>query len=594
MRTIFKKSAFFVEGGDSRALREAASVQPFYVPLKGGKPRKLYAGRGAKIIEESLTASRCTGYNDFMADEKSIAAEEDILESEWVNDLRDAICWENGLKWLSKAIVSDKDSGSKEDLKRQLEEHIRFALRSTAAGIREIGFFYCLAWKKMNYLEEYDGDDEAQALLFAALKKLYASHAFKRLSFKLFICPEWQDSLACVTALLSKRLAPPVAALLERLLADPCKLSRTLVAIEELLTVLGIAFEDLQGVFAGFWKKRALLIEEAFENDDYVLAHDRLAVFSKLGKNFSSTAEGYGLLLERHLERVPLYLLPAALSWMLTWNCQNCLDKAVKRIHETDGDFFAQILMVHYAHRELGLEETRRLIAFTFKAGEQASLGARELLCLCMERGGSAPLLGQAIREGLEDEARREETFSIFALLVEKMELRSSDIIAPRSEFLSNLWSSVAESDDPIRWHAVLETFERIVSAAADPFLESEFFLPLLRTCLLSPSIELTRLALNFVGDRARLLPVLKDWLAEPALQEELTADLKDEDMRLQIAALNRLLTMYGRIPVSSKYISECLQGFLHTLADSPADDELKRRMMRTSGRILQSVGAQK
>jgi hypothetical protein len=523
---------------------------------------------------------------------KSIKSIDDVIASDWVNDPSDGASWENGLKWISKAIVSDKDLDSKEDLKQQLEDHIRFALCSPISAVREVGFFYCLAWKRMDLLEDYDDEDDAKALLLAALKKLYDSHSFKRLSLNLFIFPSWRMSLSCVSALVSKRLAPPVVALLGKALAKPEKMLRTLGAIEELLVILGIAPDDVQELLSDFWKERAAFIQEAFEREDYALAHERLALFSTLGRNFSGFATDYCQLLERHLTHVPIYLLPTALSWMLVWKCQNCVNVAVKRLHETDRDLFTQTLILHFSRLNLGLEETRRLVDFAFKAGEQAQQGAHELLFLCMDKGAPSPLLGQAIRAGLEDKARRNETYSVFSLLVERMEVRSTDILGPRSEYLSKLWTSVEGSTDCARWQEVLETFEQIVATATDPFLESEFFLPLLHDCFLSPTIELTRFALNFAGKREGLISALKEWLAEPNLQEELIAGLKDKDARQQIHTLNRLLTMYGHLPVPSEYLSKGLREFEQDLAASSADEEFKQRMLRTSRRILKSVTA--
>ena len=525
-----------------------------------------------------------------MAKNKSIRTIDDVIASDWVNDPGDGASWENGLKWISKSIVSDKDLESKEDLKRQLEEHLRFALCSPIAAVREAGFFYCLAWKKLDYLEDYDDEEDGKELLLASLKKLYSTHSFKRLSLHLFIFPSWKDTLLSVSALLTKRLAPPVAASLESALANPEKMPRTLGALEELITVLGIAPDEANDLLFNFWMKRATFVEDAFSLEDYVLAHERLTIFSSLGRNFSGFASDYCQLLARHLARVPSYLLPAAISWMLIWKCRGCVDMAVKRIYESERDLFAHSLMSHYSRLELGLEETRCLVDFAFNAGEQPQQGAHELLLLCMDESAPAPLLGQAIRAGLEDREQRDKVFSVFALLVERMEVRSTDILSPRSAYLSNLWDSVEGSDDCARWQEVLETFEHIVSAATDPFLESEFFFPLLHACFSSPSIELTRLALDFAEGREGLLSLMEGWLTEPDLQEELVAGLKDKDTHKQIHSLNRLLTMYGHVPVASEYLSKSLQEFQRDISASSADEALKQRMIRTSKRIMQSV----
>jgi len=512
--------------------------------------------------------------------------------SSWVNDLGDPASWGNGIKWLSKAIVSDSDADWKNELRRQLDDHIRAALASPLAAIREVGFFYCLAWKKMDFLAAYSGGD-AEGLLLDALTKLYDSHAFTGLSMKLFIRPDWGESVACVSALLSKRLAPPVTAALENSLADPDEAPKTLVAIEELVRLLRVPIDQVRALLVGYWERVAALIQDAFAREDYALVHTHLAALSPLGGLFGDFSYEYCRFLERSIASAELSLLPDALSWAVVWECRACLDKGLERLLGADRGVFAEFLVRHYARFGLGLPDARRLVDFAFKAGGLApGEGARELLFLCMDGGAASPLLGQAIAAGLEEEGLLDETLSLYALLVEKLEIRSGDILAPRARYLAGLWDAAEGSADPARWREALGIFEHIAAVTGDAFLESEFFLPLLRACLFSPSRDLMRTAIAFIADRKRLVSYVNGWLSEPELQRELTAGIKSKDALSQIRALNRLLEFFWHFPAPSAYIYRCVEDFEGELIASSAEEKLKQRMLRTSGRILRSVSA--
>jgi len=488
---------------------------------------------------------------------------------------------------FSRAILANTDPELKIEYKQQLDEHIRFALDSADVKIRGLGFFYCLAWKKIDFLRSYDQSD-AQEILRHALIKLYANYKFKYLDFGLFISADWEESLAAVSALFEKRLSASVLAAIGSFASE----MDALYTIEELVCILGVPHSEADSLLSNFWRARSVYIRDAFARGDYAAAHDELKILSAFRKIFGDFTEEFGELLHQHIEHAGYAYMADALSWMLSWSCLNCLGAGIECIMINGSELLVQVLRRRYAVLQAG--DAWRLVGFAFGSGIEARAGMRELLLLCMDDNARAPYLKMAIRECLKNPKRRPDVYAIFILLTDTLQVTSSDIYAARAEYLAQLWDSVAGDVSIAYLRAVLEIAEQLVVISGDPFIESEFFLPLLRTYLFSPSIPRSRLALHFVHERKKLIPIFKMWLTEPELQNMFVTELQSADPRAQIHCLNRIRAIYCRIPVASPYLSGHIEKFEQKISDSQLAEPLKKRMLRISKRIAESISAAK
>ena len=103
-----------------------------------------------------------------------------LAEYGWVSDESSLVSWENGMKWLSKAIVSDNNEMDKQELKHVLEEHLRAGFVHPANSIRQVAVFYSLCWKRMDLIDEFwnkIGTGDLLRYLNDALSRMYSNYS---------------------------------------------------------------------------------------------------------------------------------------------------------------------------------------------------------------------------------------------------------------------------------------------------------------------------------------------------------------------------------------------------------------------------------
>ncbi|MDR2734218.1 MAG: hypothetical protein LBC99_06160 [Spirochaetota bacterium] len=525
--------------------------------------------------------------------------------SVWVSDLEDSKSWETGFMGFSRAILANNDPGLKSEYKQQLNEHIRFALDSPSSAIREFGFFYCLAWKKIDLLRSYNRND-AQDILLRALVRLYANYEFKYLDFRLFIFASWEESIAAVSALFEKCLSAAVLDSIAKRFASDLDMLHT---INELVCILGVPHSEADALLSGSWQARSARIREAFAREDYASAHDELKILSVFRKIFCDFTEEFGVFLQCHIEYAGYAYMADALSWMLSWSCHNCLQAGIECIMKNGNELMVKVLLRRYAALDekhpaltkdgqkrgaavLQTDTAWRLVSFALGSGIEPREGMRELLLLCMDANSRVPYLKLAIRECMKNPKRRPEVYAVFMLLVDTLSITSSDIFDARAEYITQLWDSVSGEASIAHLRNVLDIAEQLVLISGDPFIESEFFLPLLRTYLFSTSVPRSRLALRFANERKRLIPIFKMWLTEPELQNMFVRELESADPQAQIQCLNRIRAIYCRLPTASAYLADRLRKFEQDISASALTEPLKRRILRISRRIAVSVSA--
>lgn len=507
----------------------------------------------------------------------------DISADGWVADLDDPVCWENGMKWLSKAIVSDNDPFDKKELKAQLEQHITVALCSQRQEIRQTGFFYSLAWKRLEQIAGYEGADR-QALLRAALERLYEKHDFHYFSLRLLVRNDWADTLISIAALLQKKIAAHERVQFAAGLAsgDEILVARTLRSIDECVHVLGIPVAEFETILAEFWRRRQILTGDLIAIGDIRRSRQYFALIEPVRELLQATGADHGRLLTSYLDMARGEDFFAGFRWCLRWGCREGVEKALAKVWPGDGRIVARLVRLHADSSLLDQGRCEELLALAGGVRD----AVREILELCMDPAAPAPILASAIRAGFADHQRRETVFVLTGALIEGMRLGSQDIISARAHFLTTVWDSVEGSADAGLWEETLGLLYRLVEVSGDALLEGEFFLPLLRECLLSDLVGISRIATGFIRRREDLRRVVQSWLSEPQLQSELVAGLSSLRVQDQVCALNRLMTLYCRYPVSSAYLSKRIGRYIEQLGKSDVRGDLRLKMKNAAVRI--------
>lgn len=511
----------------------------------------------------------------------------DIFVDDWVDTPDDPSSWENGLRGLSRAIVSGINPLEKEELKTQLDQYITAALSSTNTTIRQTGFFYSLAWKRFELISVYEGTDR-ESLLQGALERLYEKYEFHYFSLKQLVRDDWPGSVSSVARLLQKKLADHERVRFAEGLAsaDEAVVDRTLHSIDECVRVLGIPVAEFTSVLSGFWKKSMLL------TGDLIAAREikRSQKFFLLIESVRELLQVFGVnptpLLLSYLDIARDEDLFFGFRCCLCWRCRAGVDKALAKTWPLNRSTIARLIQLHLDSPLLDQRRCEEILALA-GTDKEAVL---EILDLCMDPAAPAPLLASAIEAGLADQTRCVAVFVLTGAMIEGMQLECEDIILTRTRFLARLWSSVEGSVAVELRKETLELLYRLVEASGDSLLEGEFFLPLLRDCLLSEKSEVHRIALGLVQRSDDLKRVVQSWLSEPQLQNDLAAGLLSAQLQDQVRSLNRLLALYCRYPVSSMYLSKHIGRYLEQLEKSALAAGLRLKMKNAAIRIKACV----
>lgn len=514
----------------------------------------------------------------------------DIATAGWVVDPDDAVCWENGMKWLSKAIVSDNDPFDKQELKGQLDRHIAVALGAAAPAIRQTGIFYCLAWKKLGLLAGgVTGDYLAE--LRGGLARLYDNHVFVHVSFDVLVKGGRDEALAAVAALIAKKIPPVLFAELEEQLAasDDSVVGRALHVIEELVRVLNIPTEEISGLLREFWRKRQIEVGNYLAVGDQRRCRHYFALVEPARELLLAVGADHDRLLEDFAAMATGEDVFAGLRWIMRWRCRAALPVVVGKLWPGGRTVLVRVLRAHVDDPRLDRETCGELFDLAGRGGAPAVV---ELLTLFIDGNAPAPVFGGVLRDGLLDPQERERVFFLLGLMIECGSLMSTDIVAVRAGFLGRLWDSVQGSADAVLWADVLALLERLVAASGDVLLDGEFFQPLLRESLVSPLSAVSGVAAAVVARRPDLGRIVNDWLCSLQLQNELLEGLISVEIRTQIAALNRLVAIYCRYPVRSQYLSKRLGEYRDRVKTARLDEELRRKMLRAIDGILRRTEA--
>ncbi len=515
--------------------------------------------------------------------DEEIAQSIDVAADGWVADCADPVCWENGMKWLSKAIVSDNDPFDKKELKIQLERHISIALCSPKKEIRQTGFFYVLAWKRLDLIAGY-GQGDGQALLRSALERLYEKHDFHYFSLKLLVRNDWAGSLASVAALLQKKIGEhekkAYAAGLQS--GDEILVARTLRTIDECVHVLGIPVVEFETLLVDFWRKRQVVTGDLIAIGDIRRSRQYFAMVEPVRELLQAVGADHSRILSSYLDLAKGEDFFAGLRWCLRWGCRDGMAKALDKIWPEHLGLVARLVRVHIESPAL---DQKRCEALVNLAGRNRE-GVRELLELCMDPSASAPNLASAIEEGLCVSERRIDVFVLTGAMVEGMRVKSPEIISVRARFLSKIWDMVEGSEDVDIWDGALQILYELVDASRDTLIDGEFFLPLLREALFSESLTISRMANGYLKKRPDLKKVVLSWLSEPQLQTELASGLSSLRLQDQVKTLNRLVTLYCRYPVPSAYLSKRVARYVEHLEKTRIEGGLKEKMRHAAERI--------
>lgn len=527
----------------------------------------------------------------------------------WVSNPDDLVSWENGLKWLSKAIVSDNDQADKEELKQVLDLHLEASFSHAKPSIRGVAVFYALCWRKFPMLVSFwDRSDvrEMRRLLNDGLSKMYSNYPTMELDFNLFLDRDRETCFRMVRLLVEQKLPDPLV--LRRI--QPGLFSgnshaeaAALLLISELVLLLGMSAEAFRPLLEPFFNKGCHEFHEAVTREDWVWGLDFLQMIEPVRRIII----GYGF--HDHLHRsfrgfffcAPTPFFRETFVALIRWGFLDMLRDYIKQAR--DESIVPLLAEVSARYLEPGVRGAvgryHSLYYSLFAAGWEVLYDFFEAL---EKVPGAGQFLCGHFRSGLLDSdplkmysADPEWLFTISAnlqLVLRVLPAPPEALKEIRFRFLESIWKTVIPSRRPRIWRDALALMHTLCHKTGDPLIQSEFFLPLLKEGIFSASVVAARVCIRYAVQDRQLRKLLEEWAEGRFVQEDLLQGLAAHDLATRILACTRITRLYLRLDIRSSLLGKKLRDMRDQyLAKEPSVPYLPTGADRLLVRVIARVG---
>jgi len=502
----------------------------------------------------------------------------DLLEYGWVSKKDNPLSWENGMKWLSRAIVSDNDETDKQELKRILEVHLRAGYAHPRSVIRQLVVFYSLCWKRIDLLSEHWealGAKEMLHYLNEALSRMYSNYPTLETSFSIFLDQSPEICLQSISSLIvEKRVEVRVLERIQKglLSSSAGSAERSVRIIQELVELLDMDRELFRPLLEPFFVRRCAEFQAAVSQKDWHWCSH----FLKLMEPVRKILLAYGLGEELHRSLRGFFFCTPAGSFqetfihLLRWKFPKILRDYIQQTRDPAATGLLASVAVSYLELDASLVPSyTALFDLLIENGWEKLYAYFRLL----ESGEqSSPVLEEYLEQRLfaADPVTlyRRDQDSLYSLY-RGMALILGDLPNPppaikqlKQRFLKSIWDTVVTSSRHTVWREALAMLQEMTVNCRDPFIEGEFFLPLMKEGLFSASSMISREVITFAAEKPNLKSVLLDWAGDEFVQQDLMDKLRCETRSVRIASLNKLASIYLRLNLRCPFLSQKLAEF--------------------------------
>lgn len=509
----------------------------------------------------------------------------DIASYGWVSNPDDVVSWENGLKWLSKAIVSDNDQQDKLELKSQLDAHLEAAFRHAETQIREASIFYCLAWKKFDLLELFlkeSNSRQTNPMLVSCLARIFSNYELTAVDFERFVLRDRQQTMDVLRDLLvNKQLHPLVrTGYLEELHSrNEQRMAQAVRALAEIHFRMGVdgAFlkQPLQRMIQGYLSR----FDQAMDSGDFAWCIAFLDMVDPLRSFIDGDAWGLADRFRRLLFQSPPSLREDAFSHMLRWRQGKILkDFCTQGCDGNLPHLMTVALHGYFEKADFSRPDAERLVQFV--SGKDSAVIC-ELVDLVLDHEAEVPRMQEQFRRALHGDERTAvlNAFYLGTKLDNLLGIKHHGLSRLRQEFLNSLWQETVVSHDHNVWRRTFGLLLEMEWICFDTFIEEEFLLPLLREGLFSFSSLVTKEVILLSREYEVLQTLVRQWAANGANQRDLSEGLFEPNLKQQIRHLNRLVSIYYRVNIKSTYLTKRVREFWDMVQGQSMLPDLKHKI---------------
>lgn len=498
----------------------------------------------------------------------------DIESYGWVNKKSDIVSWENGLKWISKAIVADKNPQDKLELKSILDVHLNKAFSSNQTRIKEIAVFFCLAWRKYSLLNSFWEKTKFQVMkgyLTNSLNKIFSHHDFKYLDFSIFIKNDKMKAIESIEFILDKKIIHPFYKedVTMGLFSKKQKnVIHTFNVLAELFHKVNLKPDFLKDDLIVFLNQSFMEFDRNIENSEFDKCIYFLGLIEPLREVIISFKYDLSIHLRRLYYKTSKEFLNEVYIYVFKWKAIYIARKFL--IHAEGGRIdliVAEAISTYFNNANFPIKTAHDMILF-IKTTSRVQL--YELLCdISAGELNSKGLIsffeGKLRSDNNEDQLN---ALKFINILLNTLGISSSKIEKLIYNFFESLWNKTVAFHDHKKWYKALEFLKEIEDETQLPYITQEFLSPLIREALFSHSSLIIKDVLIFSSKYGKVEREIKQWLSERFNQKLLSDDLFSKDTKTQINTLNRLVSIYYRVSVSSEYLVKRLEEFKTLYSD--------------------------
>ncbi len=491
-----------------------------------------------------------------------------IQDYGWVADQTSVVAWNNGLKWISKLIVSTQAEQDDSELRDLLDLHLREGIKNEEKNIKSVVIFYLLGWKRYDLIEEFwklIGYKLFSELLVENLLKIYSSHRIQMIDFSKLMSKNRKKGIMVLRKFLNEKEIDPLVSkrFTEGLLSDnDAVFFNTAIELHELVDLLEINPKFIDEYQLQIEAKLVADFKVIFEEQDFSLFIHKLELIRPL----SNILRYYKFDLLSGLDLTTVSLHYLSIDYLFTLaklGYRSAVVTYLKVMKPVQADKMLLVLLL----KEFKIPKSQDGLWIAFIDFIKQEDSELVFSLVSFEKLSNVDLvrivgfLQNAINLDNED-SEIISAFNFLSLLELFGEESHNYVEGIKNKFIKEVWEKTVSNRNVSNWYATIKLLFKMLSSGSNQLLEDELLIPLLREGLLSHHSLISRFIVKEMEEKEDMAKLIDDWTEAKIYQMDLLEGLSGENSKVKMKNFFRIVNLYARLNKKELFIINKLNEF--------------------------------